>query len=225
MKLNKLFAGVSAAAVAVSAMAVSAFAADPITVKLNSQNTESWTMYSSEEYVIDGDGDYTFTLDAGGENNYITLYIKDVTEKKPTSDGYENAVMTINSITVNGKKLGLTQTEFPLLNESTGVFDVCPINGWATTYVIPGECAFEDADGGSFSYGEPVNTFEVNCTISGIDGGAAEAAPAETEAAPDETEAAPVETTAPATGNTTVATIAAVMAVAGAAAVISKKRG
>ena len=173
--------------------------------------------------MIDGDGDYTFTLDAGGENNYITLYIKDVTEKKPTSDGYENAVMTINSITVNGKKLGLTQTEFPLLNESTGVFDVCPINGWATTYVIPGECAFEDADGGSFSYGEPVNTFEINCTISGIDGGAA--APAETEAAPAETEAAPVETTAPATGNTTVAAIAAVMAVAGAAAVISKKRG
>ena len=224
MKLNKIFASVSAAAVAVSAMAVSAFAADPITVKLNSQNTDSWTMYSSEEYVIDGDGDYTFTLDAGGENSYITLYIKDVTEKKPTSEGYENAVMTINSITVNGKKLGLTQTEFPLLNESTGVFDVCPINGWATTYVIPGECAFDDADGGSFSYGEPVNTFEVNCTISGIGGGAA--APAETEAAPAETEAAPAETTtAPATGNTTAAAMVAVMAVAGAAAVISKKRG
>ena len=67
-----------------------------------------------------------------------------------------------------------------------------------------------------------------------------EAAPAETEAAPAETEApateaAPVETTAapvadttttvPATGNTAAATIVAVMAVAGAAAVITKKRG
>ena len=74
------------------------------------------------------------------------------------------------------------------------------------------------------------------------------AAPAETEAAPVEettaapaeteapaTEAAPVETTAapaadttttvPATGNTAAATIVAVMAVAGAAAVITKKRG
>ena len=222
MKVKKILAGVSAAALAVTTMAVSAFAADPITVKLNSQNTDSWTMYSSEEYVIDGDGDYTFTLDAGGENNYITLYIKDVTEKKPTSDGYENAVMTINFITVNGKKLGLTQTEFPLLNESTGVFDVCPINGWATTYVIPGECAFEDAEGGSFSYGEPVNTFEVSCTISGIGGGAA--APAETEAAPA-VENTTTETTAPATGNTTAAAIVAVMAVAGAAAVITKKRG
>ena len=73
------------------------------------------------------------------------------------------------------------------------------------------------------------------------------AAPAETEAAPVEettaapaeteapaTEAAPVETTAapaadttttvPATGNTAAATIVAVMAVAGAAAVITKKR-
>ena len=222
MKLNKILASLFLAAAATTSMAVSAFAADPITVKLNSQNTDSWTMYSSEEYVIDGDGDYTFTLDAGGENNYITLYIKDVTEKKPTSDGYENAVMTINSITVNGKKLGLTQTEFPLLNESTGVFDVCPINGWATTYVIPGECAFEDAEGGSFSYGEPVNTFEVSCTISGIGGGAA--APAETEAAPA-VENTTTETTAPATGNTTAAAIVAVMAVAGAAAVITKKRG
>ena len=223
MKLNKILASLSLAAAATTSMAVSAFAADPITVKLNSQNTDSWTMYSSEEYVIDGDGDYTFTLDAGGEDHYITLYIKDVTEKKPTSDGYENAVMTINSITVNGKKLGLTQTEFPLLNESTGVFDVCPINGWATTYVIPGDCAFEDAEGGSFGYGEPVNTFEVSCTISGIGGGAA--APAETEAAPAETEAAPAETTtAPATGNTTAAAIVTVMAVAGAAALISKKR-
>ena len=74
-----------------------------------------------------------------------------------------------------------------------------------------------------------------------------EAAPAETEAAPVETEAAPVETEAPATeaapvettaapaadtttsvpatGNTAAATIVAVMAVAGAAAVITKKRG
>ncbi|MGN0674624.1 MAG: hypothetical protein ACI4KG_02645 [Oscillospiraceae bacterium] len=59
-----------------------------------------------------------------------------------------------------------------------------------------------------------------------------EAAPAETEAAPAETEAAPAETapaadttTAPvATGNVAVASIAAVMAVAGAAAIVAKKR-
>ncbi|MCI7350108.1 MAG: hypothetical protein MSH60_05055 [Ruminococcus sp.] len=60
-----------------------------------------------------------------------------------------------------------------------------------------------------------------------------EAAPAETEAAPAETEAAPAvteapaadtTTAAPATGNTTAAAIVTVMAVAGAAALISKKR-
>ena len=69
--------------------------------------------------------------------------------------------------------------------------------------------------------------------------GAADAAPAETEAAPAETEAAPAETeaapavteaapadttTAPATGNASAAAIVTVMAVAGAAALISKKR-
>ena len=62
---------------------------------------------------------------------------------------------------------------------------------------------------------------------------ATEAAPAETTAAPVETTAAPVETTAaapavdttvPATGNTAAASIVAVMAVAGAAALVSKKR-
>ena len=65
-------------------------------------------------------------------------------------------------------------------------------------------------------------------------GAAAEAAPAETEAAPAETEAAPAETEAApaadtttpvaATGNTAAASIAAVMAVAGAAALISKRK-
>lgn len=52
-----------------------------------------------------------------------------------------------------------------------------------------------------------------------------EAAPVEEEAAPAETEA-PAETTtpAPATGNTAVATVVAVMAVAGAAAIVAKKR-
>ena len=66
-------------------------------------------------------------------------------------------------------------------------------------------------------------------------GGAAKEAPAETEAAPAETEAAPAETeaapaventstTAPATGNASAAAIVTVMAVAGAAALISKKR-
>ncbi len=69
--------------------------------------------------------------------------------------------------------------------------------------------------------------------------GAADAAPAETEAAPAETETAPAETeaapavteaapadttTAPATGNASAAAIVTVMAVAGAAALISKKR-
>ena len=69
--------------------------------------------------------------------------------------------------------------------------------------------------------------------------GAADAAPAETEAAPAETVAAPAETeaapavteaapadttTAPATGNASAAAIVTVMAVAGAAALISKKR-
>ncbi|MCI7350107.1 MAG: hypothetical protein MSH60_05050 [Ruminococcus sp.] len=83
---------------------------------------------------------------------------------------------------------------------------------------------------GLFGYTMPTSSVEVEFTVSGMAAAPAEetteAAPEET-AAPAETEAAPAdttETTAPATGNASAAAIVAVMAVAGTAAVISKKR-
>lgn len=219
MKLKKIISTAVASALALSTMAltaISANAADPITVKLYSQNTDSWTLYeSADSYDITGNGDYTFTVDAGSEEHYITLYVKDVAAAE-ASDDYANAVMTINSVTVNGKKLGLTQTDFPLLNEDTGVLDVCLINGWATTYAEADEAPF-DQDGDSFTFGEPVETFEINCTISGI-GGEEAAAPA------TEAPAAETETTSAETGNTSAAVMFAVIAVAGTTAVVCKKR-
>ncbi len=72
----------------------------------------------------------------------------------------------------------------------------------------------------------PVEDDEEDIAVDDTD---VDEAPAETEAAPAETEAAPAPvadatTTPAATGNVAVASIAAVMAVAGAAAIVAKKR-
>lgn len=76
---------------------------------------------------------------------------------------------------------------------------------------------------GLFGYTMPTSSVEVEFTVSGM----AAAAPAETETAPAETEAPAADTTetaSPVTGNASAAAVAGVMAVAGAAALISKKR-
>ncbi|MBQ3160996.1 MAG: hypothetical protein IJC04_02590 [Oscillospiraceae bacterium] len=209
MKLKKIIAAVAAAAVAVSAMAVNAFAAETVSCKLYSQNTESWTLYESDAFDISTDGgDYSVSLNAGGENLYITLYIKDVTGGA-APEAFNGGTVTINSITANGKTLTPTKTEYELVNPDSGVIDVCMINGWAETFVEAGDCPMSE-EGDSYSFGSPVDTFEVNFSVSFGD------------AAAEATEAAET-TTAPETGNAPVAAMAVVMALAAATAVAAKK--
>ena len=211
MKLKKIIAAIATAAVAVSTMAVNAFAAETISCKLYSQNTESWTLYESDAFDISTDGgDYNVTLNAGGENLYITLYFKDVTGGA-APDAFKDGTVTINSIKANGKTLTPTKTEYELVNSDSGVIDVCMINGWAETFVEAGDCPMSE-EGDSYSFGAPVDTFEVNFSVSFGDA-AAEAAP----------EAATETTEAPATGNAPIAAMAVVMALAGAAAVAAKR--
>ena len=92
---------------------------------------------------------------------------------------------------------------------------------------------------GLFGYTMPENSIELTFTVSGLgaasddaaaeDAAAEEEAPAE-DAAVEETEAAPAEettteeTTAPKTGNTAAGALLAVMGVAAAAAVVSKRK-
>ena len=212
MKLKKIIAAIAAAAVAVSTMAVNAFAAETISCKLYSQNTESWTLYESDAFDISTDGgDYNVTLNAGGENLYITLYIKDVTGGA-ASDAFKGGTVTINSIKANGKSLTPTKTEYELVNPDSGVIDVCMINGWAETFVEAGDCPMSE-EGDSYSFAAPVDTFEVDFSVSFGD--------AATEAAPEAATEATTE--APATGNAPIAAMAVVMALAGAAAVAAKR--
>ncbi|MBQ5318315.1 MAG: hypothetical protein J6K17_04420 [Oscillospiraceae bacterium] len=210
MKIRKILAAVAAAAVAVSTMAVNAFAAETVSCKLYSQNTESWTLYESDAFDISSDGgDYNVTLNAGGENLYITLYIKDVTGGA-AAEAFNGGTVTINSIKANGKTLTPTKTEYELVNPDSGVIDVCMINGWAETFVESGDCSMSE-EGDSYSFGGPVDTFEVDFSVSFGD------------AAPEATTDTAETTDAPATGNAPAAAMAAVMALAGAAAIAAKK--
>ncbi len=252
MSIKKIVSAMTAAAVAAATIAVSAVsvsAADSVSCKLYTQNTNSWTVYESDAFDITSDGgDFTVTVNAGGETDYITLYVKDVTGGAAPASLKEGSV-TVNSIKVNGKDLGLTKTEYDLVNGDSGILDVCFINGWADTFVEAGDAPM-DENGDSYTFGEAVDTFEVSFSVNM--GGEAAAAPAEdtaeeapaeevaeeaaddtAEEAPASEEAAPVEdapaadtaaTTPAQTGNTAASAIAVVMVAAAGAMVASKRK-
>lgn len=231
MKLKKAVSCAAAAAFASAAIAVlnvPVSAADSVSCKLYTQNTNSWTLYESDSFEITSDGgDYTVSVDAGGETDYITLYVKDV-DAATAPDSFADGTLTVNSITVNGKSLTLDKTEYDLIGNG-GVLDVCFINGWADTFVSSGEATM-DEDGDSYVFGEEVNSFEVSFSVSfgGSDAASAEDTANDAEQASEsEAEEAPASdntTTSATTGNATAAAIAVVMAGAGAVAVASRKK-
>ena len=157
---------------------------------------------------ITGDGTYSVSLtgdfDFGSDETLNLLFV--------STDIPLDAGITISDVKV--KFDGSTKY----------TFDEAYLSPDAAEYVTPMMINIWNDDlgkaDGLFGYTMPTSSVEVEFTVSGM-----AAAPAETEAAPAETEAAPADTTtAPATGNASAAAIVAVMAVAGTAAVISKKR-
>lgn len=103
-------------------------------------------------------------------------------------------------------------------------FDEAYLSPDETTYVQPMAINIWNDDlgkqDGLFGYMMPSDSIEVQFTVSGVGSAVAADTTAETTDASAET----TETTAAATGNVSAATIAAVMAVAGAAVVASKKK-
>ena len=130
---------------------------------------------------------------------------------------YPDAVATLDKVEVDGAEISVDGSKILYGDiEEKGNFRIDIYNMYSDTKDDPG-----------VNQATPVNeSLSVTFTVSGL----GDAAAAETEAAPAETEAAPAETAAatdeaPAkTGNTAAAAIAGVMAVAGAAAVVSRKR-
>ena len=216
MKMNKAIAALVSGAVAVSGMAVSAFALDtPVVAKLGFTDS-TWEHQDWETSVeVTGDGTYTLTSDVVAGAADFGVFVIDFDQMFAN---YPDAVATLDKIEVDGSEISVSADKILYGDiEEKGNFRIDVYNMYSPTKDDPG-----------VNQATPVSeSLSVTFTVSGLEA----AAPAETEAAPAETEAAPADTaasettTAPATGNASAAAIVAVMAVAGATAVISKKRG
>ena len=218
MKVNKLIAAAVSGAVAVSAMAVSAFAIDePVVAKLGFTDS-TWSFQDWDSSVeVTGDGTYTLTSTAVAGAGDFGVFVIDFDQMYAN---YPDAVATLDKVEVDGAEISVDGSKILYGDiEEKGNFRIDIYNMYSDTKDDPG-----------VNQATPVNeSLSVTFTVSGLGGAAAaETEAAETEAAPAEETTAAADTSAdeaPAkTGNTAAAAIVAVMAVAGAAAVVSRKR-
>lgn len=248
MKMSKILAAAAAGAMAVSMMAaMPASAEGTYHAYLGIQSASftfrnAWYEPNYGQGVAADDGSNYFDHLTGWDGPTATNNGGTFTDAEITGDGTYSVSLTgdFNFGSDEALNLLFVSTDIPLdagitisdvkikIDGSTKyTFDEAYLSPDAAEYLEPMAINIWNDDlgkaDGLFGYTMPTSSVEVEFTVSGM----AAAAPAETEAAaPAETEAAaPAETTtAPATGNASAAAVVAVMAVAGTAAVISKKR-
>lgn len=201
MKLKKIIAAIAATAVAVSTMAVNAFAAEEYQAVLGFADT-AWAAQDWEaSTTVTGDGQYSVesTLVAGAAD--FGVFVIDITGMYA---GNPNATAVLDKVEIDGTELSFDAAGIQYGDiEEKGNYRIEIYNQYGLTKDNP-----------------PVNTataigssLKVTFTVSGLGGG---------EAAADT--ATETTTEAPATGNAPIAGIAVVMALAGTAAVVSKKK-
>ncbi|MDE7302500.1 MAG: hypothetical protein K2N60_04170 [Oscillospiraceae bacterium] len=239
MKKSRIFGVIAAAAMAVSTfVSMPVSAADTYHAYLGVQTNPSWIFrnawddgsFGKETYdsfnklskdgapadidgtftdvEITGDGTYKVSLtgaDLSDEELFSLLF---VSTDIPVDAGV--SITNVNVIIDGQKKYTFDEAYIP---EDTGAYiQVQARNIWND------DLGKED---GLFAYMMPTDSVEMEFTVSGM-GSAEAAAPAATEDAAPAADTTP--TTSASTGNLPVAAMASVMAVAGAAAVVSKKR-
>lgn len=239
MKIKKIIAAAAAAVVAVSTMAISAFAADTYHAYLGVQTNDSWiyrnawndTSYGKDvdgwdfsklamngapadiagsftDVEITGDGTYKVSLtgaDLSGERIFSLLFVS-------TDIPLDSGITISNVNVIIDGQTKYTFDEAFLSPDEKEYMSPMAINIWND------DLGKED---GLFGYTMPNDSVEMEFTVSGMGAGAAAETPAETTTdAPAET----TTTTSPTTGNVPAGVMVSVMAVAGAAAVASKKR-
>ncbi|MDR0974681.1 MAG: hypothetical protein LBL80_03185 [Ruminococcus sp.] len=219
MKLKKILAIIAAGALAISALAIPTSAADDFTFIAGAKDGVTWAD-TNTDVTISGNGDYTVTLDvsATGADSWGYFWL---TGSDEAPAGYENATITMNSFKINGTEWAFATTEAPLLTKGR-IGEIPIFNVWNKTKEMldmtntkaSGQLyAFLDADGKNIV----IDSFELNFTISGVDG---EGAVASADAAP----ASDGETTSATTGNMPIALIGGAAIVALGVAVVSRKR-
>lgn len=250
MKLRKILAGLSAAAVAAT-MTVSAFATQPTdgladgTAYLNLSDS-SWgeidAVYQNVE--ITGDGTYTVSMTAVEPTDLAEFGALEVINGEVVFG--RTYVITVDSVKINGEEVktgdsytcsadgGAVVTRVNLYNAYNEPSDAVDDNGVADNRAADGDVLSKTARLFDIENNTGVETYEVTFTVSGL--GEDDAAPvdaaddtvAATDAEPvDEADAAPAATDSkgsPDTGVEGIAAVAGIAVVAGAALAISKKR-
>lgn len=284
MKLKKIIAAVAAAAIAVSTMAVTAFAADPVTVTLDSEYVGDWgsgaTIKKEEFDKFEGDVKVVLTVEAiniAADKSYLLkpmdkdkgwdAITSQLTAEKATAKpdgfmqvradqtevefvvpsavakdfwgaglGFQVSNLIIKSATLSdGSKENdiVTVTDADTQAYCNGTFDpfaaeteaAAEETDAAETEAAPAEEEAAPAEEADEAADEDVDVDEPEADAEEeTEEPEEEAAPAETEAPVAEEAPAVENTAAPATGNTAAAAIVTVMAVAGVAAVATKKR-
>ena len=201
MKLKKIIAAVAAAAVAVSATAVNVFAAD-YTAKIGFADT-AWIAQDWDTSIqVPGAGTSSIECTAVAGAVDFGVFVIDFVGMH---EGDPEATAVLDSIEIDGSAISFDAAKIVYGDpEENGNFRIEIYNQYATTKDDPG-----------VNQATPVaSSVKVTFTVSGLD------------AAADTTDAAvpDSETTSAATGNAAAAVILSIMAVAGAAAVVSGKR-
>lgn len=230
MNIKKIIASVAAAAVAVSALAISAFAGQDAsgfadgTAYLNI-NTSDWAEFDANwtNAEVTGDGTYTVSMTDAAINIGQFNALEIVNGEKLFGRTY---TVTVDSIKINGieQKVnegytcsadsGAVTTRVNLYNEWNSPSEEVSDDGFVDCRAADGDVMSKSAqmiDAGCLE--SETNSIEVTFTVAGAGAAAA-----------DTTEAATTETTPAATGNTSAAVIVSVMALAGIAAVASKRK-
>ncbi len=240
MKKSRILSAITAAAIAATtfvSMAIPASAADSYNayIGIQTQNfafRNAWNDATYGQGITGEDGmDYfnqitgwegATALNKGGVFTDVQItgdgtYKVGVTDFDFGSDEYLNLLFVSTDMPLDS---GITISDVKIImdGQTKYTFDDAFLSPDETTYIQPMAINIWNTDLGGqeglFGYVMPTSSVEIEFTVSNFPAGGA----AET------TEEAPATTEAPATGNVPVAVMLSVMAVAGTAAVVSKKR-
>lgn len=254
MKKFRTLSAIAAAALAVSMIPVSASAEDTYHAYIGVQSASfsfrnAWYEPSYGKGVTGDDGMVYFDQITGWDGPTAVSKGGVFTDTEITGDGtYTVSVTDFDFGSDESLNLLFVSTDIPL-DSGVTISDVKVVLDGNTKYTFDEAYLSPDAkeylepmciniwnddlgkEEGLFGYVMPENSIELTFTVSGLGAASAEAeeeapaeeAPAE-EAPAEEAPAAVEETTAPKTGNTAAGALLAVMGVAAAAAVVSKRK-
>lgn len=212
MKLKKIIAAAAAAAVSLSAMAVNVFAADSYNAKLGFADT-AWAVQDWDSLVeVTGDGQYTLESTAVAGASDFGVFVIDI---EGMFAGAPEATAVLDKVEIDGSEISFDAGKIIYGDiEEKGNYRIEIYNQY-------GDTKNDSPVNQATSIG---SSMKITFTVSGLGGGeaapAAEEAPVPAETAPE----ADNSTQSAATGNTSAAVMISVMAAAGIAAAVSKKR-